>query len=149
MFERKILWESMHLSMHEKSEKQRILDNTNPDDLDDDELEVYEELQNMPEVLDTPMGYILKDDSMNPLTRIEHRICHTNFTIGERELTRVNFIDGVETLTAISRYQMVVGFGRMFDAEKVREDIRQKLVDMTTYTEEDFHEHLLHLEKST
>lgn len=142
MNDRKIAWTSYHVDNMELTDKQKMLKNMDPDDMDDEDREIYEEIESMPVVMDTPIGAVFRDDSLNPFRQIEHRICHTNFTIGERELTRTNFINGVETLTIVSRYQMIIGFGRMFDAEKVRLDIADKLVNIDTYSNEEFETHL-------
>ncbi len=134
VLERKILWQSYHIDHLKKDERDEILDGVDYDELDDDDQDIYEEIENMPVLMETPMGTFLRDDSLNPISQIEHRICHTNFTITKKEATIVNFIEGVETLAIISRYQMLVGFGRMFSGEDVRKEIAAKLCNINEYS---------------
>src|SRR5688572_20292062 len=138
MKNRKIVWESYHISEFDKSEKEKILEDVDRDELDYEDQETYDKIDSMIEVMDTPMGLLVKNDSMNVLNQVEHRICHTNFTISEKEAVRINFIEGVETLSIISRYRMLIGFGRLFDASEVRKEIELALTDMSTYSQEMF-----------
>lgn len=146
--DRNITWQSYHIS-EEKSDKEKLLEEIEGEDFEDEreKEETYRAVENMPVFMETAVGPMIKDDSMNPLRQIEHRICHTNFTIGEREATRVNFIDGVETLTILSRYQMIIGFGRMFDATAVRADIKEKLLNMDDYSQKTYARHKKILDK--
>lgn len=133
--ERKISWESYHVDDLKRDERDDILDGIDKEGLNDDDQDIYDEIENMPVVMETPMGTFLRDDSHNPIRKIEHRICHTNFTITNKEATIVNFIEGVETLSIISRYQMLIGFGRMFKGEDVRKEIADTLINIDDYPE--------------
>lgn len=133
--ERKISWQSYHIDDMRRDERDEILDGIDVDELDEEDQGIYEEIESMPVVMETPGGTFLRDDSMNPIRQIEHRICHTNFTITNKEATIVNFIEGVETLSIISRYQMLIGFGRMFKGEDVRKEISDTLINIEDYPE--------------
>ncbi len=148
MNEKKIVWESLHIPRGEerRDAREQFLDGFDKDDLDDEDSEVYQEIQDMPTVIDTPVGFFLKEDINNPLSRIEHRYCLTNFTITKKIAVVTNFIEGVETLAVISRYQMIVGFGRLFDASAVRKQIEQTLYNIDDYPEDLFEEQLLIIE---
>jgi hypothetical protein len=114
---RKIQWESLHINDFEKNPAHSIRDDLDPDE---DE-EMIEELDNATTILTTGIGIIVKDDSMNSLRRIEHWICHTNFDINLQVLAFTDAFEGVETLTVVTRYQMIIGFGRVFDVPEVKE----------------------------
>ncbi len=146
---RNIEWQSYHIPDDEKSDKEKLLDEIEGEDFEDEREreETYKAVESMPVFMETAVGPMIKDDSMNPLRQIEHRICHTNFTIGDKEATRTNFIEGVETMTVLSRYQMIIGFGRMFDATAVRAEIKEKLLNMDTYSEKEYTRHKKILDK--
>ncbi len=141
--ERNIEWQSYHIDDTVKSDKEKLLEDIENDEFEDEREreETSEAVKSMPVFMETAVGPMIKDDSMNPLRQIEHRICHTNFTIGPREATRVNFIDGVEAVVVLSRYQMIIGFARMFDATAVRAEIKAKLLDMSDYSEKTYQRH--------
>lgn len=132
--ERKIKWESYHINNYTKTERDEIL--ANLDEEDEEEKEIAEELRNMPTIMETPIGPVLKDDTLNPLYRIEHWMLHANFDITEKELIIANFHEGVESLSTVSRYEMLVGFGKLFDGTEVRKTLTEKLINIDDYPEE-------------
>lgn len=149
MTEKKIIWESYHISesSEQKDPREEMLRGFDPEDLDEEDGALFNEISEAPTVLDTPIGLVMKDNSMNPLRRIEHRICHTNFTITKKIAVITNFIEGVETLAVISRYQMIVGFGRLFNASAVRKTIEETLINIDDYSENLYQRQLLIIEE--
>lgn len=123
MKEKKFLWDSYHLPDFQKSSAQRLKDELDPDE---DE-EAIEELEHATTIFSTPMGLFEQNDSMNPLRTIEHWICKTNFNIDSQVTALLNSIDGVETLTVVTRYQFIVGFGELFTVKEVRAEIEETL----------------------
>ncbi len=52
-------------------------------------------------------------------------LCHTNFTITDKDLWKVSKINGVEILKPLSRYKALVGFCSLFDCEIVKKKITE------------------------
>lgn len=52
---------------------------------------------------------------------------HTNFEITLQDVENIEQVPGVESLDTYSRYRLRVGFGKLFDLEKVKEDIESML----------------------
>ncbi len=140
---KRIVWESYALpTPDEKDSREDFLDEMGSVELDEEETEIYNEIKHMPVVMDTHLGPMIINDSMNTLARTEHRVAHTNFTITKKIAVITNFIEGVETLAVISRYQMIVGFGRLFDASEVRRNIENMLINIDDYPEDLYQQQL-------
>jgi len=126
---RKISWEYYYPDDFKKSELSKIKDELDPEE-DADEIEQIDSAQTF---YTTPMGIIVKDDSMNPIRRIEHWLCHTNFNINLPVVAVLDTLEGVETITVVTRYQMIIGFGRLFEVSEVKKNIASTLINLDTY----------------
>jgi|JI10StandDraft_1071094.scaffolds.fasta_scaffold30348_12 hypothetical protein len=126
MTEKKFQWEYYGIDDFKKDIVSETIKGMDPEEDEED----IKELERTQTIHATPMGYFLKDDSMNPLRVLEHYICHVNFDISMKIVAVLSNVPGVETLTIVSRYQFIVGIGKMFDSKTVRKAIENELIDI-------------------
>ena len=62
---------------------------------------------------------------------------HTNFNITKEVMDKLNKMEGVEILKICSRYRFFMGIGRMFDFNKVRQDIEDIFLKGTQNVEQE------------
>lgn len=93
----------------------------NDDEIDEDE----EDVLGLKTVISTPFGMYKVDNSLNPFKRFNFWLANTNFTISKRIKRILNEIHGVEALVFLSRYQFIIGIGKLFDEDEVKQTIEQ------------------------
>jgi hypothetical protein len=132
MNERKISWEAFSLdSDFSKTERDRFIENL--DETDEEESEIADELRGLQTIISTPIGDFIKEDKGNPLRRYEHWILYANFDITEKEFVITNYIPGVISVSAISRYELMIGFAKTFSASDVKREIEKTLINIEDY----------------
>jgi len=52
---------------------------------------------------------------------------HTNFEIKLQDVENIEQVPGVESLDIYSRYRLRIGFGKLFDRDKVKKDVEYML----------------------
>lgn len=55
------------------------------------------------------------------------RVLHTNFNLSLHLLKRISEIEGVETLVPIGRYRAIINFGRLFEIEEIKRNVKAEL----------------------
>lgn len=133
--ERKISWQSIHSDSLD-DDPRLVLARKFREEHPEDEEGVAEEIENLPVVIETPLGLSVLDDRFSLLNQMEWRIAHTNFPVCKKVMTIVNFCPGVDSLSILSRYSFVIGFGKMFDSAEVRREIERLLINIEEYDEE-------------
>jgi len=148
---RKIEWELYEIDDFKKSNTQKMSESLEGEfDEEDEELVILkEELENAQTVYDTPMGIINKDDSMHPIRRIEHWIMQTNFSLDEPTVAYINYFPGIETLKIVTRYQAIIGFGKLFDRPTVKRELTDKLLNFDSIDKNEIAAALIVLNKKS
>lgn len=140
MKERKIAWESYHLEDPEYSERDKVLKDL--DEEDEEEYLMAEEVRNAPTLMETPFGLIEKNDRLNPFNQLDFWMINANFNIRAKEFIIINFHEGVEAVKPISRYRILVAFGKMFIEDKdnpyqeVKKSLENALININDYPHE-------------
>lgn len=132
MEERKIVWESMQIDNFQKSEKDDILEDLDDDD-EDDQI-IAEEIRNAPRLAESAFGLIELSDELNPFRALEFYMLHANFNIDAKCFIIANFSDGVEAVKSVSRYRLLVGFGKLFDKSVCKKELADKLINIEDYS---------------
>lgn len=119
-YKRNISWESFQFDFQKPTEEK--------DDYLEEEDEEYG-VDISPKLMTTPFGTFAIDDSMNPFKIFEFRLAHTNFDIDFQVVETLKKIPGIEILEILTRYQFIIGIGKMFDFRDVRIEIESLLCD--------------------
>jgi hypothetical protein len=80
------------------------------------------------DIVFTPIGPFHNDDPLRPSKRWACFMCYTDFDIGTQDF--VDIIDnteGVEGFSLMGNYSFFIGFGKLFDPEKVKEKIKHEV----------------------
>ena len=78
-------------------------------------------------LVQTPFGVFKLNTSLSPFTRFNFWLANTNFSISKKTKAILDCTDGVEALIVISKYQFIIGIGKLFDSEIVKKNIEKKL----------------------
>jgi hypothetical protein len=76
----------------------------------------------------TPFGLYTVDDKMNPMKQYHFFVAHTNFNIDDRTRDQVNEVKGVEALRVLSRYRMMIAFGKSFNVATMKKRIERAVL---------------------
>lgn len=77
-----------------------------------------------PAVVMTPIGDWYEDSPSRPSKMWQCFTCYTDFDIGTRAfLNLMESIKGVEYVEILGNYTFFIGFGMLFDAKQMREEI--------------------------
>ena len=81
--------------------------------------------ENLPKMVNTPMGWYQLNDKMSPGRQFDCWIGHANFDITPSVRNSLEEIPGVEVLVILTRYRFFIGIGRMFHFRDVRVNIEK------------------------
>lgn len=95
------------------------------DDLDEDEDQDGE--QHPHELITSPFGVFHIKDFFNPMKQYRWQICHTNFNVSKTVLEVFKKLPGVERIVVVSRYRLLVAFGKAFNILHVKKAIYKEL----------------------
>lgn len=91
--------------------------------LDDDNDDLDEESESPEELITSPFGVFHVRDFFNPMKQYDWHICHTNFNISKDVLEKFRKHSGVEKIVVLSRYRLLVAFGKAFNSLIVKKGI--------------------------
>ena len=77
--------------------------------------------------METPLGYFILDDALNPYKQFEFWVGHTNFDITRSVADTIMACPGVEVFELLSRYRFIIGIGQLFAFQDVRANLQQQL----------------------
>lgn len=80
-------------------------------------------------VLVGPMGVVPLNDGNSPSKLYNFWTLHSNFNISKPVVKALKEHPGVESLDVFTRYRARIGFGKVFDDERVRNKIRKMLCE--------------------
>jgi hypothetical protein len=60
-------------------------------------------------------------------------ICETNFPIKRKNFVPLSKIEGLEGISPVSRYKLIVGFGNLFDEDEVKSEVESCLLSSDNY----------------
>lgn len=110
---KKINWEKYNINIQENEQR----------DYDDDD----DDSKKLPTIVQTPFGVFKLNDSLNPFNRFNFWIANTNFNITNEVKDLMDIMEGIEVFTVVSRYQFIVGIGRLFDERTIKQKIERLL----------------------
>lgn len=112
---KKILWEKYYPNLEDEPD----------DELDEDN----EEDSKLKTLIQTPFGIFKLNTSLSPFKRFNFWLANTNFSITKGIKAKLDVFEGVEALIILSRYQFIVGIGKMFDEKIVKKGIEEMLCE--------------------
>ena len=91
----------------------------------------------------SPFGQFA-DDDFHPLNMFNLYILKTDFSITKSNINELSVLDGIELLNPISKYQLTVGIGELFNDEYIKQKIEsilcgtnQDILDIESITDQD------------
>lgn len=78
-------------------------------------------------IVETSLGIMPYDSTNSICNQMKIVVMETNFKVTKRLFNLIDDTDGVETLHPITQYRQRIAFGRLFDADDVKERIEHQI----------------------
>ena len=90
-------------------------------------INAYDETLPEEAMIQTPIG-LFRANSRNPINSFNFFMVHSNFSFSKKQYYVIRMTPGIETLTLLSPFKVLVSIGKLFKVERVKQLLELRIL---------------------